>query len=144
MFTSIEREKKSVIVDVTDTYLTRDSLDSNLRNGEEGRIRKLLQIALFVTENRGFPLFHRVYPGTIMTMKIFSDLAKDLWVRGFNSIVVDRGMINTGELEDLLEMKFVLIPAIKKSPELKRLIDTIPREEIYSKKGTLRLKKTVV
>ena len=77
-------------------------------------------------------------------MTIFSDLVKDLWVRGFNSMVVDRGMINPGELEELLEMKFVLIAGIKKSPELKRLIDGVPKEEMYSKKGMVRLKKTVV
>ena len=77
-------------------------------------------------------------------MTIFSDLVKDLWVRGFNSIVVDRGMINPGELEEPLQMKFVLIAGIKKSPELKRLIDGAPKEEIYSKKGMVRLKKTVV
>jgi hypothetical protein len=77
-------------------------------------------------------------------MTIFSDLVKDLWVRGFNSMVVDRGMINPGELEELLVMKFVLIAGIKKSPELKRLIDGVPKEEMYLKKGMARLKKTVV
>ncbi|MGC8617956.1 MAG: hypothetical protein ACP5UZ_04325, partial [Thermoplasmata archaeon] len=131
-------------MDVTDTYFTGDSLDSKPRNGKEGRIKKLIQIALVVTENRGFPLFHRVYPGNTMNMTIFSDLVKDLWIKGFNSIVVDRGMISPGELEDLLEMKFVLIAGIKKSPELKRLIDTIPKEEIYSKNAMVKLKKTVV
>lgn len=144
LFVSIEGEKKSVIVDVTDTYFTGDSLDSKPRKGKEGRIRKLIQIALVVTEKRGFPIFHRVYPGNTMTMTIFSDLVKDLWIRGFNSIVVDRGMINPGELEDLLKMNFVLIAGIKKSPELKKIIDSIPKDEIYSKNGMVRLRKTVV
>jgi transposase len=144
LFISIEKEKNSVIVDVTDTHFTGDSLDLKPRKGKEGRIKKLIQIALVVTESRGFPLFHRVYPGNTMTMTIFSDLVKDPWLRGFNSIIVDRGMISPGKLEELLEMNFVLIAGIRKSPELKRLIDTIPREEIYSKNGMIRLKNTFV
>jgi len=144
LFISIEKEKRSVIVDVTDTYFTGDSLDSDPRRGKEGRVKKLIQIALVVTENRVFPLFHRVYPGNTMNMTIFSDMVKDIWVKGFNSIIVDGGMINPGELEDLLEMKFGIIAGIKKSPDLKRLIDTIPKEEICSKNAMVTLKKTVV
>ena len=33
LFISMEKEKKSVIVDVTDTYFTGDSLDSKPRKG---------------------------------------------------------------------------------------------------------------
>jgi len=63
---------------------------------------------------------------------------------GINSIVVYRSMISLGELEDLLEMNFVLIAGIKKSPELKKITNSIPKNEIYSKKGNVRLRKTVV
>jgi len=41
-------------------------------------------------------------------------------------------------------MKFGIIAGIKKSPDLKRLIDTIHMEETYSKNATVTLKKTVV
>ncbi len=71
LFISIEKEKRSVIVDVTDTYFTGDSLDSDPRRGKEGRVKKLIQIALVVTENKVFPLFLRVYPGNTMNMAIF-------------------------------------------------------------------------
>ncbi|EQB73961.1 MAG: hypothetical protein AMDU4_FER2C00035G0012 [Ferroplasma sp. Type II] len=64
-FLDVEKERRSVIIDVTDTYFTGDSLDSRPRKGKEGRIKKLMQIALVVTEKRGFPLFHRVYGGNI-------------------------------------------------------------------------------
>ena len=50
LFLGIEKERRSVIVDVTDTYFTGDSLDSRPRKGKEGRIKKLMQIALVVTE----------------------------------------------------------------------------------------------
>jgi len=53
-------------------------------------------------------------------------------------------MISPGELEDLLKMNFVLIAGIKKSPELKKITDSIPKDEIYSKKCMVRLRKTVV
>ena len=53
VFLKIEGNKRTVVVNVTDTYFTGDSLDSEPRKGKEGRIRKLIQIALVVTEKRG-------------------------------------------------------------------------------------------
>ena len=61
IFLGIEKERRFTIVNVTDTYFTGDSIDSRSRKGNEGKIKKFIQIALVVTEKRGFPLFHRVY-----------------------------------------------------------------------------------
>ncbi|MEM0135323.1 MAG: hypothetical protein QXU18_08890, partial [Thermoplasmatales archaeon] len=55
IFLEIEKNKHTVVIDVTDSYFTFDSLESKQRKGKEGRIKKLIQIALVATERRGFP-----------------------------------------------------------------------------------------
>jgi len=141
-FLDVEKERRSVIIDVTDTYFTGDSLDSRPRKGKEGRIKKLMQIALVVTEKRGFPLFHRVYGGNISNRSI--DLVKDLWTKGYMVIVMDRGMSDPGRIKSLLELKFTMICGLKKTYDLKKIIDGMDRNDIYTKKHMVSLKNTKV
>ena len=143
-FLDVEKERRSVIIDVTDTYFTGDSLDSRPRKGKEGRIKKLMQIALVVTEKRGFPLFHRVYSGNISNRSIMDDLVKDLWTKGYMVIVMDRGMSDPGRIKSLLELKFTMICGLKKTYDLKKIIDGMDRNDIYTKKHMVSLKNTKV
>ena len=143
-FLDVEKERRSVIIDVTDTYFTGDSLDSRPRKGKEGRIKKLMQIALVVTEKRGFPLFHRVYGGNISNRSIMDDLVKDLWTKGYMVIVMDRGMSDPGRIKSLLELKFTMICGLKKTYDLKKIIDGMGRNDIYTKKHMVSLKNTKV
>ena len=78
-FLDLEKEKKSVIIDVTDTYFTGDSLDSKPGKGKDGRKKKLIRIALVVTEKHSFPIFHRTYRGNTS-----------------NRNIMDRGMSDPG------------------------------------------------
>ncbi len=144
LFLGIEKDRRTVVIDVTDTYFTGDSLDSMPRKGKEGRIKKLIQIALVVTEKRGFPLFQRTYGGNISNRMIMDDLVKDLWMKGYTVIVVDRGMSDPGRIQSLLKLKFIMICGMKKTPDLKRIIDTIDRNEIYTKSHLVTLKNTKV
>ena len=144
LFLDIEKERRSVIIDVTDTYFTGDSLDSRPRKGKEGRIKKLMQIALVVTEKRGFPLFHRVYPGNVSNRSIMDDIVKDLWLKGYTVIIMDRGMSDPGRIKSMLDLKFTMICGLKKTPDLKRIIDGIDRNDIYTKKRMVSLKNTKV
>lgn len=143
-FLDVEKERRSVIIDVTDTYFTGDSLDSRPRKGKKGRIKKLMQIALVVTEKRGFPLFHRVYSGNISNRSIMDDLVKDLWTKGYMVIVMDRGMSDPGRIKSLLELKFTMICGLKKTYDLKKIIDGMDRNDIYTKKHMVSLKNTKV
>ena len=129
---------------MTDTYFTGDSIDSRPGKGKEGRIKKLMQIALVVTEKRGFPLFHRVYPGNISNRSILDDIVKDLWLKGYTVIIMDRGMSDPGRIKSMIELKFIMICGLKKTPDLKRIIDGIDRNDIYTKKRMVSLKNTKV
>ncbi|MGP6208064.1 transposase [Cuniculiplasma sp. SKW3] len=144
IFLGIEKDRRSVIIDVTDTYFTGDSIDSRPRKGKEGRIKKLIQIALVVTEKRGFPLFHRIYPGNVSNRSIMDDIVKDLWLKDYTAIIMDRGMSDPKRIKSMLDLKFTMISGLKKTPDLKRIIDGIDRNEIYTKKRMVSLKNTKV
>ena len=143
-FLDIEKNRRSVIIDVTDTYFTGDSLDTKPRKGKEGRVKKLIQIALVVTEKNGFPLFHRAYPGNVSNRSIMDDLVKDLWMKGYTVIIVDRGMSDPGRIKSMLKLKFTMICGLKKTQDLKKIIDGIDRNDIYTKKNMVSLKNTKV
>ncbi|EQD65700.1 transposase IS4 family protein, partial [mine drainage metagenome] len=144
LFLGIEKDRKSVIIDVTDTYFTGDSLDTKPRKGKEGRVKKLVQIALVVTERMGFPLFHRLYPGNVSNRSIMDDLVKDPWMKGYTVIIVDRGMSDPGRIKSMLELKFTMICGLKKTQDLKKIIDGTDRNDIYTKKHLVSLKNTKV
>lgn len=144
LFLHIEGDRRAVIIDITDTYFTGDSLDSRPRKGKEGRIKKLIQIALVVTEKRGFPLFHRVYPGNVSNRSIIGDIVKDLWMKWYTVVIMDRGMSDPVRIKSMLELKFTMICGLKKTPDLKRIIDGIDRNYIYTKKCMVPLKNTKV
>ena len=103
-----------------------------------------MQIALVVTEKRGFPLFHRVYPGNVSNRSIMDDIVKDLWLKGYTVVIMDRGMSDPWRIKSMLDLKFTMICGLKKTPDLKRIIDGIDRNDIYTKKRMVSLKSTKV
>ncbi len=126
------------------TRSTTYSLDSLPRKGKEGRIRKLIKIAFVVTEKRGFPLFHRAYGRNISNRVIMDDLVKGLWIRGYIEIIVYSGIFELKRIKSLLKLSFTMICGLKKTPDLKRIIDGIDRNEIYTKAHMVTLKNTKV
>ena len=144
LFLGIEDNKDTVVINVTDTYFTGDSLDSVPRKGKEGRIKELMQIALVVTEKRGFPLMHRTYGGNISNRFIMDDLVKDLWINGYTVIVVDRGMSDPTRIKSLIDLKFIMICGLRKTKDLKKIMDTVDRNEIYTRNHRIKLKNTEV
>ena len=144
IFMGIEKNRKTVVIDVTDTYFTGDSLDSMPRKGKEGRIRKLMQIALAVTEDNGFPLMHRIYGGNMSNRMIMDDMVKDLWVNGYTAIVMDRGMSDPERIRGMIELGFNMICGLRKTGDIKRIISTVDRNEIYTKAHRVKLKNTEV
>ncbi len=87
-----EPKNHSAIIDVTDTYFEGGSLADRSRRGKDGKVRKLLQIGLGVTQGHGFPILMRTYPGTTSNIMIFKDLYNRLLERGYRAVIIDRGM----------------------------------------------------
>jgi hypothetical protein len=69
-FESCER---AVVLDVTDTYFSGHSTDCKPRRGKDGVVSKLIQVALGVSVDNGFPLLHKMYDGNIHNVKIFGN-----------------------------------------------------------------------
>jgi hypothetical protein len=71
---SERKEHKAMVLDVTDTYFNGSQADWKARKGKDGKYDKLVQIALAVTQEEGFPILHKMYEGNIGNSKIFEDM----------------------------------------------------------------------
>lgn len=144
IFMGLEKNRSTVVIDVTDTYFTGDSLDSMPRKGKEGRIKKLMQIALAVIEDNGFPLMNRIYGGYISNRMIMDDMVKDLQVNGYNAIVMDSGMSDPERIRVMIELGFNILCGLRKTNDIMKIINTVYREDIYTKAYRVKLKKAEV
>ena len=100
------KERKAMVLDVTDTYFNGSQADWKARKGKDGKYDKLVQISLAVTKEEGFPILHKMYEGNIGNAKIFQDTLADVRLKRFDVIILDRGMISkesiTGTTKELL------------------------------------------
>jgi hypothetical protein len=79
------KERKALVLDVTDTYFAGSQADWKGRKGKDGKYGKLIQIALAVTKDEGFPIMHRTYEGNIRNIYIFKDMLSDVKLK--NTVV---------------------------------------------------------
>ncbi len=115
------------------------------RKGKDGQISKLIQIGLAVSFKNGFPIFHKQYHGNLSGIDIFKDMSIELKNKKISSIIMDRGMLSKENVGIALGLKFKIIAGLRKNPSLvKEFISPINRDEIYSVKCRVPLKKTTV
>lgn len=144
-FSSLVPEKQALVIDVTDTYFSGSQADWKRRRGKQGRYDKLIQIALAVTSENGFPLTHRIYEGNINHVKIFQDLLGDPRLKAFDTIILDRGMPSAQTIELLKRMGQKVLTGLRAYSSLKKeFLDKVDREEIYQPKNRVVLKDTEV
>ena len=133
------------VIDVTDTYFEGDSEEVQKRKGKDGKIKKLLQIGLAVSFNNGFPLFHKQYQGNLSNIQVYKDMTLELKDRGMTSVIIDRGMMSSENLQMTLNLQLKIIAGLKKTTTLSSgFLSKISRDEIYSLKNMIRLKNTMV
>jgi len=145
IFNSYEDISNATIIDVTDTYFAGSKINIKKRKGKDSKVRKLTQIGLAVSFKNGFPIFHKQYHGNLSGINIFKDMSIELKNKGISSMIMDRGMLSRENIEMALELKFQIIAGLKKNSSLlKEFIEPIKREDIYSAKCRVPLKKTTV
>lgn len=100
--------RKSLVYDVTNTYLYGKNCPlAKAGHDKEGvKGRPLIQIALAVTQDRGLPLFHKVFDGNIHDARTLQDVASTMKQYRIKSglLVYDRGITsaeNIGIFHDL-------------------------------------------
>ena len=145
VFSKYEKISKATIIDVTDTYFAGSKINIKKRKGKDKRISKLTQIGLAVSFDNGFPIFHKQYHGNLSGINIFKDMSLELKNKGISSLIMDRGMLSKENIEMALELKFQIIAGLRKNSTLiKKFIKPIKRDEIYSAKCRVPLKKTTI
>ena len=135
----------ALILDVTDTYFKGKRADWQSRKGKDGKVQKLVQIALAVTRTKGFPILHKTYEGNINNIKIFENLLTSVRLQNYSLIVLDRGLNSTAILKDLKSLKQPVITGLKLTGVLqKKFLSTIDRESIYQPENKIQLTKVTV
>lgn len=144
-FSKHENINKAAVVDVTDTYFYGKNSGSDPRRGKDGKVKRLVQIGLAVSMENGFPIMHNEYHGNLSNIMIFRDMSVKLREKGLDSVIIDRGMTSEENLDMLLKMKFETIAGLKKTKSLENnFISKVKRDEIFSFKNMVQLKKTKV
>ena len=140
-----EKYRRSVVIDVTDTYFEGKTWNVERRRGKDGKYKKLIQIALAVTEKHGFPIFHKIYEGNVSNVLIFKDMLVELKKRRIRGIIMDRGMYSEHNIDSAIEAKTKIICGVRKSKSfVDGFLSKIDREEIYSPRHQVALKNTTV
>jgi hypothetical protein len=144
-FFDIQKEKEALILDVTDTYINGSRADWATRKGKDGKVEKLIQVALAVTQKDRFPITHRFYEGNISNIMIFKDMLSDVCLSNFNVIILDRGMICYESLDDLCSLKQPVITGLRAYNKLlSEYIANSGRDKIFNPKCRVKLKNSTV
>lgn len=143
LFPKIEFNK-GLVLDVTDTYFKGKNATWKKRRGKDGKIEKLVQIALAVSQEGGFPMRHKAYEGNISNVKIFEDLIFELKAMECETVILDRGMNSTHTLNRMKSISQQLITGLKKTKTLEKYLDKVNKEDIFQPKNMVKLGKVSV
>jgi len=136
--------KNSLIIDVTDTYFEGESFDEKPRRGKDGKVKKLVQVALAVSEKRGFPIFHRTFDGNVSGTTLFREMLASLAPLGYVGVIVDRGMYSARNIQDTVGLGLSLICGVVRDERFNRFIRDVDKGVLYCKENRVVLKNTDV
>lgn len=113
-----------VIYDVTNTYLygRHCPLAKPGKDKEEVKGRPLIQIGLGVTQEEGFPLFHKVFDGNVHDARTLQDLITLFasYKLGPGLFIYDRGIVSGRNLKDLKCLHWDTLCGVPLNPALKK------------------------
>jgi hypothetical protein len=113
-----------VIYDVTNTYLygRRCPLGKPGHDKEEVKGRPLIQIGLGVTQEEGFPLFHKVFDGNVHDARTLQDLVTLFrsYQLGSGLFIYDRGIVSGRNLKDIKHLHWDTLCGVPLNPALKK------------------------
>lgn len=145
VFENYVKDKQTIIIDITDTYFEGNSIKEKSRRGKDSKYKKLIQIGLGVSLKYGYPVLHKQYGGNISDINIFKDMIVEMLKKGYNSIIIDRGMYSKDNLESIEKLKIKSIVGVKRTQKIiKEYLIKLTREEIYKKSNRIKLKNTIV
>ena len=143
-YLSKHEEKRSLVIDVTDTYFEGDSLEEKPRRGKDGKVKKLIQIAMAVTQKYGFPIFQRTFEGNLSGKRIFREMLSSLFSMGYAGVIMDRGFWSEKNIDDAIALKLSVICGVVKEKHFRPVLSGIDKEKLYRKENRVALKNTHV
>ena len=139
-----EQDKNALVIDITDTYFEGEKRKEKPRRGKDGKVRKLLQIALAVTEKQGFPIFHRTFEGNISGKRVFTEMLALLVERGYGGMILDRGFWSDVNIKEALGLDLRVICGVVKDKHFKMVLGGVDKAVVYRKENRVVLKNTKV
>jgi len=129
MFESVCRHYRlrpaGVVYDVTNTYLYGRSCSlGKLGKDKEGvKGRPLIQIGLAITQEEGFPLFHKVFDGNVHDARTLRDLVTQFgyYRLGPGLFIYDRGIVSKRNLKDVKDLHWDTLCGVPLNPALKKI-----------------------
>lgn len=113
-----------VIYDVTNTYLygRHCPLGKPGHDKEEVKGRPLIQIGLGVTQEEGFPLFHKVFDGNVHDARTLQDLVTLFrsYKLGSGLFIYDRGIVSGRNLWDIKRLHWDTLCGVPLNESLKK------------------------
>ena len=116
---------KAVIYDVTNTYLYGKNCPfgkpGHDKEGVKGR--PLIQVGLSVTQDEGFPLFHKVFDGNIHDAKTLQDMVESCrnYKISDGLLIYDRGIASKRNIKDIKALNWNTLCGIPLNESLKTL-----------------------
>ena len=112
-----------VIYDVTNTYLYgwHCPLGKPGHDKEQVKGRPLIQVGLGVTQEEGFPLFHKVFDGNVHDARTLQDLITlfGTYALGPGLFIYDRGIVSGRNLKDIKHLHWDTLCGVPLNETLK-------------------------
>lgn len=139
-------DRVGLVYDVTNTYFYGKKCSlGKLGHDKEGvKGRPLIQIALAVTQDRGLPLFHKVFDGNIHDARTLQDLVSTMKQYKIESglIIYDRGIGSAENIETFHQLNWDTLCGLPIGERLKKKIPSVIRKGLICIDNWVKCNKT--
>ena len=151
IFNSLNKKFKisneGLVYDVTNTYLygKKCSIGKIGHDKEGAKGRPLIQIALAVTQEKGLPLFHKVFDGNIHDARTLQDLVGTMKKYHIKSglIIYDRGITSAENIKNFNDLNWNTLCGIPIRDNLKKILRPIIANNFTCIDNWVKCNKTI-
>lgn len=140
-------KKKGLVYDVTNTYLYGKQCPLAKRGHDKEGVkgRKLIQIGLAVTQEKGIPLFHKVFDGNIHDAKTLTDLMSTMKTYRISDglLVYDRGIASADNIRETGALGWNTLCGLSLHNNLKKIIRALNEKDIINFDNRVQSNKTI-
>jgi transposase len=139
--------KKGLVYDVTNTYLYGKKCPlGKLGHDKEGvKGRPLIQIALAVTQEKGLPLFHKVFDGNIHDARTLQDVVSTMKQYKIKTglLIYDRGITSAENIDVFHDLHWDTLCGVPIKNKLKEKLRPIIKKNLATVDNFTKCNKTV-